>query len=83
MPISINSICNTYVLHMPTAKIRKSGNSIVLVVPPDYLKEKDLHIGDEVSFEIFHPTALQELWGRGKHLKINAQQAKNYLRKQW
>ena len=68
---------------MPTGRIRKSGNSTVLVLPPFYVKERKLKIGEEVGFEIFNKTALRELWGRGKHLKIDAQKAKDELRKEW
>ena len=68
---------------MPTAKIRKSGNSTVLVLPPYYVKERSLKVGEEVSFEIYNKNALRELWGRGKHLKIDAQKVKDELRKEW
>ena len=46
---------------MPTAKIRKSGNSTVLVLPPFYVKDRKLKVGEEVSFEIFQKNALREL----------------------
>ena len=68
---------------MPTTKIRKSGNSTVLVLPPHYLKERGFKEGDDVGFELFRKEALKKLWGRGKHLKIDAQKAKDELRKEW
>ena len=68
---------------MPTAKIRKSGNSIVLTVPPHYVKERNIKVGQEVTFEIIPKVDLSKLWGAGKHLKINAQKAKDELRKEW
>ena len=68
---------------MPTAKIRKSGNSTVLVLPPYYLKERGFEVGEDVGFELFRKESLKKLWGRGKHLKIDAQKAKDELRKEW
>jgi len=47
------------------------------------MKEKGLKVGDVVNFEIFHKNALSQLWGASKHLKIDAQKAKNELRKEW
>ena len=68
---------------MPTAKLRKSGNSTVLVLPPGFIKERELRIGEEVGFEVFKKVDLMPLYGRGRHLKIDAQKAKNDLRNQW
>ena len=68
---------------MPTAKIRKSGNSTVLVLPPHYVKDRKIKLGQEIEFETFQKVDLSKLWGRGKHLKIDAQKAKDELRKEW
>ncbi|MBI2541648.1 hypothetical protein HYV80_02990 [Candidatus Woesearchaeota archaeon] len=68
---------------MPTAKIRKSGNSTVLVLPPYYLKERGFEVGQDVGFELFRKESLKKLLGRGKHLKIDAQKVKDELRKEW
>ena len=68
---------------MPTAKIRKSGNSTVLVLPPFYVKDRKLKIGQEVAFEIIPRVDLSRLWAAGKHLKIDAQKAKDDLRREW
>ena len=67
---------------MPVSKIIKSGKGMAVVIPPEYMKEKNLKVGDIVSFEIFQ-TPLMKLWGAGKHLKIDAQKAKDELRKEW
>jgi len=67
-----------------TSKIIKFGKGAAVIIPPEYIniKEKGLKVGDVVQFEIkFNP--LQRLWGRGKHLKIDAQKAKDELRKEW
>ena len=72
-----------YVIKMPIAKIRKSGNSTVLVIPSEVVKERNLQIGETVNYEIFKKSNLSKLWGRGKHLKIDAQKAKDELRKEW
>ena len=66
---------------MPVSKVRKSGNSTVLVLPPEYIKERGIHVGEEVSFEVFKKANLRELLGISKNLKIDAQKAKNELRK--
>ena len=68
---------------MPIAKIRKSGNSTVLVIPPEEIKEKNLHIGETVEYLILKKNNIRQLWGRGKHLKIDGQKAKDELRKEW
>lgn len=68
---------------MPTARVRKSGNSIVLTVPPHYVKERNIKVGQEVTFEIIPKVDLSKLWGAGGHLKIDAQKAKDELRKEW
>jgi antitoxin component of MazEF toxin-antitoxin module len=68
---------------MPIAKIRKSGNSTVLVLPPEILKERNISVGENVEYQIFKAVNLKKLLGRSKHLKINAQKAKNELRKEW
>ena len=68
---------------MPTTRVRKSGNSIVLTIPPHYVKERNIKIGQEVTFEIIPKVDLSKLWGAGKHLKIDAQKAKDELREEW
>lgn len=68
---------------MPEAKIRKSGNSTVLVIPPEIIKERHLKIGETVEFQIFKNVNLKKLFGISKHLKIDAQKAKDELRKEW
>ena len=68
---------------MPTTKIRKSGNSNVIVLPPEYMEERDLKTGQTVQYEVSSKTGLQKLFGMGKHLKIDAQKVKDELRKEW
>lgn len=68
---------------MPIGRIRKSGNSIVLALPPELVRERSLGIGETVEFEVFNRVNLQKLFGRGRHLKINAQKAKDMVRKEW
>ncbi|MDP3765800.1 MAG: hypothetical protein Q8R04_04760 [Nanoarchaeota archaeon] len=68
---------------MPTTKIRKSGNSNVIVLPPEYMEERNLRTGQTVQYEVSSKTGLQKLFGMGKHLKIDAQKAKDELRKEW
>lgn len=68
---------------MPEAKIRKSGNSTVLVLPPEVVRGRNLKIGETVGFEVFKKVDLRTLFGRGKHLKVDAQKAKDELREEW
>ena len=68
---------------MVLAKIRKSGNSTVAVLPPHYVKERGIQIGQDVEFLVVPVSPLKSLFGRGKHLKIDSQKAKNFLRTQW
>ncbi|HCE31447.1 TPA: hypothetical protein DEQ89_05620 [Candidatus Daviesbacteria bacterium] len=69
---------------MPTTKIIKFGKGAAIVIPPEYMKERNIKVGDTVNFEVYPLTnPLSKLWGRGKHLKIDAQKAKDELRKEW
>ena len=68
---------------MPIAKIRKSGNSTVLVISPEEIKEKNIHIGETVEYIIVKKGYIKNLWGMSKHLKIDAQKAKDELREEW
>ena len=41
-------------IKIPTSKIIKFGkNGMAIVIPPEYMKEKGLKVGDIVSFEIY------------------------------
>jgi len=68
---------------MPTTKIRKSGNSNVIVLPPEYMESKNLKTGQTIQYEVSSKDGLQKLWGMGKGLKIDTQKVKNDLRKEW
>ena len=68
---------------MENSKLWKAGNSVVLTVPPELLREYHLKVGEKVGFMIFKKHDLKEWFGEGRHLNINAQKAKNYMRKQW
>ena len=68
---------------MPTGKIRKSGNSNVIVLSPEYMEQKNLKEGQTVQFEVSSKDGLRKLWGSMKHLKIDAQKAKDELRNEW
>ena len=68
---------------MPIAKIRKSGNSTVLVLPPEVIRERNIKVGETVEYQIFKKVNLKKLFGQGKHLSIDAQKAKDALRKEW
>ena len=38
---------------MPTSKIIKFGkNGAAIIIPPEYMKERNLKVGDVVNFEI-------------------------------
>lgn len=39
---------------IPTSTLIKFGkNGVALVIPPEYMKERNLKVGDIVSYEIF------------------------------
>ena len=38
---------------MPTSKIIKFGKGAAIIIPPEYMKERNLKVGQEVYFEIF------------------------------
>ena len=49
-----------------------------------HMKKKNLKVGDIVNFEVYPLTNhLNKLWGTSKHLKIDAQKAKEELREEW
>ena len=69
---------------MPIVKIRKSGNSTVIVIPAQMVKEKNIRPGEEVEFLLFKREGIKSFFGRGKHLKkLNSQKMKDMLRKEW
>jgi len=68
---------------MPTGKIRKSGNSNVIVLPAEYMDQRNLKTGQIIQYEVSSKAGLQKLWGSGKNLKIDAQKAKDELREEW
>ena len=70
-------------LTIPTSKIIKFGKCAAIIIPPEYMKERNLKVGDIVNFEIFQTNPLRKLWGACKHLKIDAQKAKDELREEW
>ncbi len=68
---------------MLVLKLIKFGNNgMAIVIPPEYMKERSLKVGDIIQFEVFQ-TPLMKLWESGRHLKIDAQKAKDELRKEW
>ena len=67
---------------MPTTKIRKSGNSNVIVLPPEYMQQKNLKTGQEVQFDVSSKAGLQRLFGSLKDPRIDAQKFKDELRKE-
>ncbi len=71
--------------YMITSKLRKSGNSAVLVVPPEILRQMKLKLGETYHFEVFPKGDIRDLFGRGKHLprKMSTQKIKDMLRDQW
>ncbi|MBI4155468.1 hypothetical protein HY498_05285 [Candidatus Woesearchaeota archaeon] len=68
---------------MAISKIRKSGNSIVLVLSPNIIREKHIKVGDIVEYEVFKKIDLSKIFGRGRHVKIDPQKAKDMLREEW
>lgn len=68
---------------MPESIIRKSGNSTVLVIPANIVKQQKIREGEQVEFEIFRKRDLKSLFGKGSHLKIDSQAVKDELRKEW
>ena len=38
---------------MPISKIIKFGKGAAIIIPPEYLKERKLKVGDVVDFEVF------------------------------
>ena len=50
---------------------------------PEIIKERHLKVGENVEYQLFKKVNLKSLLGVSKHLKIDAQKAKDELRKEW
>ena len=47
---------------MPTSKIIKFGKGAAIVIPPEYMKKKNLKVGDTVYFDVFKITDKNRLY---------------------
>ena len=64
-------------------KLKKWGNSIGIVVPSEVLRDKNLKEGEKVIVDINKKDKMKEIFGSLKNLKINSQEMKDELRKEW
>ena len=63
-------------------KLRRWGNSIGIVIPNEFLREKNLKEGEEVVINIEKKESIRNIFGSLKNWKINAQKVKDEIRKE-
>ncbi|MBI2144184.1 hypothetical protein HYU17_03475 [Candidatus Woesearchaeota archaeon] len=66
-----------------TARVRGWGNSLGIVIPQEKVEEAGLVKGQEVTVEVKAENPLKAVFGILKDKKIDAQKAKDELRKEW
>lgn len=65
-----------------TAKVRKWGSSLGIVLPKKIVEEKKLKENDEVTIEVIKEADLSEVYG-SLNFKKTTQELKNEARKGW
>jgi putative addiction module antidote len=65
-----------------TAKIRKIGNSLGLIIPKEEVSRKKLKEGDVVEIEVLRRTHMKEMFGSIK-FRRSAQELKDEARAGW
>ena len=65
------------------ARIREWGNSLGIIIPQEKIKEEGLVKDQEVTIEVKAENPLKAAFGTIKDKKIDAQKAKDELRKEW
>ena len=63
-------------------KLKKWGNSIGIVVPKNFLMDKNLKDGEEVIVDIFKKGNLSDVFGSLPDLKLDSQKMKDEIRKE-
>ncbi len=64
-------------------RIREWGNSLGIVIPKEKIKETGLVKDQEVTIDVQAENPIKTLFGSLKGWKIDAQKAKDELRKEW
>ncbi len=64
-------------------KLKRWGNSFGIVVPREIMVRENLKPGEEVMFELRKKILVKNAFGLLKKWKINAQDVKDELRKEW
>jgi len=65
-----------------TAKIRRIGNSLGLIIPKEEVSRKKLKEGDVVEIEVLRRTHMKEMFGSIK-FKRSSQELKDEARAGW
>lgn len=63
--------------------IRKWGNSLGVVFPKEFVKERKLKIDQEIVLELAKNANLEDVFGLVKNNKMSGQEFKNMVRKGW
>lgn len=64
------------------AKVKLWGNSLGVVIPRDIVLKENISENDEVMIKISKKETLEDFFGKGKGLKIDAQKMKDEIRRE-
>lgn len=65
------------------AVAKKWGSSIGVVIPKEIVEREHIKENDEVKFEVKKAHTAKEIWGLFPDIKVDAQKAKDEMRKGW
>ena len=68
---------------MVRARVREWGNSLGIIIPQEKVEEAGLVKDQEVTIDLKVENPLKAAFGTIKDKKIDAQKAKDELRKEW
>lgn len=62
---------------------KRWGSSFGVIIPKDIVDQEHITVNKKIKIEIKKTRTAKEIWGLFSNLKINAQKAKNEMRKGW
>lgn len=66
-----------------TARIRQWGSSLGIVIPREAVEASRFKVDQEVTLDVKADSAVAKAFGTRKEWKINSQNVKDELRKEW
>ncbi len=62
--------------------VKKWGNSLAVVFPKDFVREKNINVNDKISIEVVKPADFTKVFGSLRK-KMSGQEFKDFVRKGW